>query len=85
MFRQAEDASVVKANAFDNPIAVKETVKPAATDGAAGVTAIETSVEEVTVSKVDPLKLPEVAMIMLDPWAIAVAVPLVVIVAAFGF
>jgi hypothetical protein len=67
------------------PVAVNCSVVPFAIEGFAGVTAIDTSVEEVTVSKVDPLKLPEVAMIMLDPWAIAVAVPPVVIVAAFGF
>jgi len=67
------------------PVAVNCSVVPFAIEGFAGVTAIDTSVAEVTVNKVDPLTLPEVAMIMLDPWATAVAVPPAVIVAAFEF
>ena len=50
-------------------------VVPFAIEGFAGVTAIDTSVAEVTVSKVDPLTLPEVAIIVLDPAAFAVAIP----------
>jgi hypothetical protein len=67
------------------PVAVNCFVVPFAIEGFAGVTAIDTSVAEVTVSKVDPLTLPEVAIIVLDPAAFAVAIPPVVIVAAFVF
>jgi hypothetical protein len=67
------------------PVAVNCSVLPFAIEGFAGVTPIETSVGEVTDSKVDPLTLPEVAMIVLDPAAFAVAIPPVVIVAAFVF
>lgn len=67
------------------PVAVNCRVVPLAIDGFAGVTAIETSVAEVTVSTVDPLTLPEVAMIVLDPAAFAVAIPLVLIVAVLVF
>jgi len=67
------------------PVAVNCFVVPLAIEGFAGVTAIDTSVAEVTVSKVDPLTLPEVATIMLDPADFAVAIPPVVIVAAFVF
>lgn len=51
----------------------------------AGVTAIDTSVAEVTVSRVDPLTLPAIAMIVLVPAAFAVAIPLAAIVTAFVF
>jgi hypothetical protein len=67
------------------PVAVNCCVVPLAIEGFAGVTAIDTSVAEVTVSKVDPLTFPEVAMIVLVPTAFAVAIPPVVIVAAFVF
>jgi hypothetical protein len=67
------------------PVAVNCFVVPFAIEGFAGVTAIETRVAEVTVSTVDPLTVPEVAMIVLDPAAFAVAIPPVVIVAALVF
>ena len=67
------------------PVAVNCTFEPFAIEGFAGVTAIDTSVAELTVSKVDPLTLPKVAWIMLDPEAFAVATPTRVIVAAFVF
>jgi hypothetical protein len=67
------------------PVAVNCSVLPFAIEGFAGVTAIDTSVAEVTVSNVDPLTLPDVAMIVLVPAAFAVAIPAVVIVAAFVF
>jgi hypothetical protein len=67
------------------PVAVNCWVVPFAIEGFAGVTAIDTNVTEVTVSKVDPVTLPEVAMIVLDPAAFAVAIPPVVIVAEFVF
>jgi hypothetical protein len=67
------------------PVAVNCCVVPFAIEGFAGVTAIDTNVAEVTVSKVDPVTPPEVAMIVLDPAAFAVAIPPVVIVAAFVF
>jgi hypothetical protein len=67
------------------PVAVNCSVLPFAIDGFAGVTAIDTSVAELTVSTVDPLTLPEIAMIVLDPAAFAVAIPPGAIVAAFVF
>jgi hypothetical protein len=67
------------------PVAVNCCVVPFAIEGFAGVTAIDTSVAEVTVSKVDPLTVPDVAMIVLVPAAFAVAIPPVVIVAEFVF
>ena len=45
--------------------------------GLAGVTAIETSVADVTVSVVEPVMLPDVAVIVVDPAATALAKPLV--------
>ena len=50
-------------------------------EGFAGVTAIDTSVAEVTVSVVDPLIAPEAALIVLVPPATPVANPPAVIVA----
>jgi hypothetical protein len=67
------------------PVAVNCSVLPFAIEGFAGVTAIDTRVAEVTVSRVDPLTLPDVAMIMLVPAAFAVAIPPVAIVAALVF
>jgi hypothetical protein len=67
------------------PVAVNCSVLPFTIDGFAGVTAIDTSVAEVTVSTVDPLTLPEIAMIVLDPAAFAVAIPPGAIVAVFVF
>ena len=56
-------------------------VNPFATDGLAGVTAIDTNVAGPTVSTVDPDTAPEVAVIVLVPTATAVAKPTAVIVA----
>ena len=47
----------------------------------AGVTEIEVSVAGVTVSVVDPLIVPDLAVIVVLPWATAVASPLEFIVA----
>ena len=55
---------------------------PAATDGFAGVTAIETSVAAVTVRVVEPGTLPNVALIVVVPAFTVVAKPVVLIVAA---
>src|SRR5205807_660255 len=49
------------------PVAVNCCVVPRAMDGAAGVTASETSTAEVTVSVVDPVKDPEVAVMLAVP------------------
>ncbi len=43
-------------------------------DGLTGVTAIETNVA-VTVKVADPLTVPEVAVIVVEPWAFAVTDP----------
>jgi hypothetical protein len=75
-------------------------VVPFAIEGFAGVTAIDTSVAEVTVKIVEPVTPPEaalvaaaltladpaiVASILLVPAATALAIPPGLIVAAFGF
>ena len=67
------------------PVAVNCFVVPLAIERFAGVTAIDISVADVTVSKVDPLTLPDAAMIVLVPAALAVAIPLGAIVTAFVF
>ena len=56
-------------------------VSPFAIDGFAGVTAIETSVAGVTVSTVDPVIEPDVALMVLVPTARAVVNPPVAMVA----
>ena len=63
------------------PVAVNCCVLPAATDGSAGVTAMDTSVAAVTVSVVLPTMLPLVAEIVLVPAFSADAKPALVIVA----
>ena len=63
------------------PVAVKAWVRPLATDGFAGVTAIETKVK-VTVKPVEPLIEPEVARMVVLPTATPVATPAMVMVAA---
>ena len=63
-------------------MAVNCWVLPAATDGFAGVTAIETSVAAVTVRVVEPTTLPEVAEIVVEPIFSVVARPVAFIVAA---
>ncbi len=55
---------------------------PAGTDGLAGVTAMETRVGAVTVRTVDPLIVPEVAVIVVVPAATVVANPAELMVAA---
>jgi uncharacterized membrane protein len=59
-------------------------VVPAGTDGLEGVTAIETGAGEVTVRRVDPLTVPEVAVIVEVPAAIVLANPVELMVAALG-
>ena len=56
-------------------------VRPLATDGFAGVTAIDCSVAAVTVRTVEPTTDPEVALIVLLPTASADANPAALIVA----
>jgi hypothetical protein len=63
------------------PVAVNCCVLPAATDGFAGVTAIDTRVAFVTVSVVDPTTAPLVALIVDVPAFTAVARPAALIVA----
>ena len=63
------------------PVAVNCCVFPAATEGAGGVTAIETKAAAVTVSVVEPLTEPEVAMMVDVPVAFVFTSPLALIVA----
>jgi hypothetical protein len=63
------------------PVAVNGCVSPLATLGFAGVTAMETSVAGVTVSVVLPVKLPDVAEIVVVPTARVEARPLAAMVA----
>ncbi len=63
-------------------MAVNCCVAPAGTDGLAGVTAMETRVGAVTVRTVDPLIVPEVAVIVVVPAATVVANPAELMVAA---
>ena len=62
-------------------MAVNCCVVPAETDGLAGVTAMETRVGAVTVKTVDPVIVPEVAVIVEVPTAMVVANPAVLMVA----
>ena len=63
------------------PVAVNCWVSPLAIDGFAGVTAMDTRVAAVTVSVVEPLTLPDVALMVEVPVATAVASPPAVMVA----
>src|SRR5713226_8643154 len=63
------------------PVAVNCCVAPLATDGFAGVTAIDTSTAGVTVSSVEPVMLPLVAEIVDVPVPTLVARPVLLIVA----
>jgi hypothetical protein len=63
------------------PVAVNCCVAPLAIEGFTGVTAIDTSVTAVTVRVVEPLTVPETALIVLVPAPTAVANPPVVMVA----
>ena len=56
-------------------------VKPAATEGAVGVTAIEVSTTAVTVSVAEPLIFPDLAVMVAVPAATPVATPLLFTVA----
>jgi hypothetical protein len=58
------------------PVAVNCSVVPGAMPGLAGVTAIDTSFAEVTVSTVEPEMLPKVAVIVVVPAATGVTIPL---------
>ncbi len=51
-------------------------VAPVAIDGLSGVTEIDVSVAAVTVSVVDPDTLPDAAVIVVEPAATGVAIPL---------
>ncbi len=62
-------------------MAVNCSVVPALIEGLAGVTAIDTKVAAVTVSAVEPLIEPEVAVIVVLPCAALVANPAAPIVA----
>jgi hypothetical protein len=62
-------------------VAVNCSVPPAAIEGFDGVTAMDVSVGEVTVSVVDPVMLPIVAMMLEVPCAALVASPAELIVA----
>ncbi len=66
------------------PVAVNCCVFPAGTDGLTGVTAMETGAGVVTVRRVDPLIVPEVAVIVEEPAATVVANPAELMVAALG-
>ena len=63
------------------PVAANCCSVPFATEGFAGVTAIEISVGAVTVSSVVPLTLPTAALIVVVPGARVVAAPVALIVA----
>src|SRR6266478_5496450 len=63
------------------PVAVNCCVAPLLIEGFAGVTAIDTSVAGVTVSSVEPLMLPLVALIVVLPTFKAAAKPVVLMVA----
>jgi len=63
-------------------VAVYCCVVPDAIDGLEGVTAMETSVGAVMVRRVEPLMLPEVAVIVAVPAARVVAKPAELMVAA---
>jgi hypothetical protein len=56
-------------------VAVNCCVVPLTIFGLVGLTAMEMSVAEVTVSEVDPETLPNVAVIVVEPAAIALANP----------
>jgi hypothetical protein len=57
-------------------------LRPAATDAEAGVTAIELRTAAVTVSVADPLIVPDVALMVVVPFATPVAKPALLTVAA---
>jgi hypothetical protein len=64
------------------PVALYCCVKPAAMDAEVGVTAIELSTAVVTVNVVEPLTVPDLAVIVAVPTATAVASPVVLFTVA---
>ena len=72
---QAADARFSVLPSLNVPVAVNCCLFPAAIVGAAGVTAIETSVAGVTVKVVEPFNGPEVAVIVVVPAATLLARP----------
>ncbi len=65
-------------------MAVNCCIAPWAIEKLDGVTAIETNVAEVTVSVVDPAMLPDDAETAVEPAAVEVASPELLIAATFG-
>jgi hypothetical protein len=63
------------------PVALNCSVAPRETTGSAGVIAMDFIVSEVTVKVVEPEMFPDVAVIVVVPWATAVARPAALIVA----
>jgi hypothetical protein len=63
------------------PVAVNGSSTPTAIVGLAGATAIETSAALLTVSVVDPLTDPSVTVIVVSPYPVLVANPVLLIVA----
>src|ERR1019366_4744196 len=66
------------------PVAVNGCVVPTAIEAFPGVTAIDTSTAAVTVSVVEPVMLPSVALMLEAPFATLVASPAALIVATLG-
>ena len=77
----AELVSRVVVPSVSVPVAENCWVRPAATDGVAGVTLIEASTGAVTVSMAVPLTLPDAAVIVVVPWTLLVAKPLALTIA----
>jgi hypothetical protein len=66
------------------PVAVNGCVLPVNREAVAGVTAIDTTAGAVTVSVADPVKPPDIAEIVVVPWAKLAARPTAFTVAAAG-
>ena len=80
-FQVTVDVKFCVVPSLNVPVAVNCCVAPLAIDGFAGVTAIDCSVAAVTVSKVEPLIAPDVALIVEFPTPAPVARPAALIVA----
>jgi hypothetical protein len=80
-FQVTVDVKFCVVPSLNVPVAVNCWVAPLAIDGFAGVTAIDCSVAAVTVSKVEPLIAPDVALIVEVPTPAPVARPVALIVA----
>jgi hypothetical protein len=63
------------------PVAVNCSASPSGSDGMAGVTAMETSAADVTVNPVEPVMEPDAALTVVEPVALLVAWPEVLIMA----